>query len=68
MKTAEDVINEPLWFNSHFRTSNLSILHWAKHGLLSIRDISNDHGLVLKFQVKTKFGIARTFTDYEKVL
>jgi hypothetical protein len=69
IKTVEDIINEPLWFNSNFNNSDICIFHWARHGILSIKDILDlNTGSFLDFQVvKERFEIAGTYLDYERV-
>ena len=58
-----EILNEPLWFNSHFNDGHIH--DWAKQGILIIKDILTKEGTFFKFSdLKQRFKIKDTYLDY----
>ena len=56
-----EILNEPLWFNSHFNDGHMCIHDWAKQGILFIKDILTEEGTFFKFSdLKQRFKIKGT--------
>ena len=69
IKTLQDIVNEPLWFNTNFSNSNLCILQWARCNILSINNIINEEGNLFSFnEFKQKFNVRGTVLDYERLI
>lgn len=67
--TFEEITSEPLWFNRHFSKPYLFFSDWARHNVLTIKDILGVDGKVLNFtDFKNKFAVSGTILDYNRLL
>ena len=44
-----EIVSEPLWFNTHFIDGHMCIYNWAKQGILFIEDILTEDSTFFEF-------------------
>jgi len=66
--SVDDLLSEPLWFNTHFKNKKMCINNWAKEGILFLRDILDENGKFVSYESLTQtYDIKGTFLDYEQL-
>ncbi|RUA04563.1 MAG: hypothetical protein DSY43_06055, partial [Gammaproteobacteria bacterium] len=66
--SAEELLSEPIWYNTHFKNKHLCIQNWAKRGIIFIKDLLDENGNFWKFEIlKKQYDIRGTILDYEQV-
>ena len=68
--TLEDILNSPLWLNSHLpHSQNMYIKEWYDKGIRNISDLIDSDGNFYQLEeLKTTYNIRGTFLDYHSIL
>ena len=68
--TLEDILNSPLWLNSHLpHSQNMYIKEWYDKGVRNISDLIDSDGNFYQLEeLKTTYNIRGTFLDYHSIL
>ena len=66
--SADDLLSEPLWFNTNFKNKKMFLMNWAKEGIIFLRDILDENGNFLSYESLTKiYKLKGTFLHYEQL-
>ena len=63
-----DILAEPLWLNHNYKNPQHLIMHWADMGVLTIRDLCDEQGIMPFDEIKLKYNIRGTLLDYNYLL
>ena len=66
----DDILDQYLWFNSHIKDPNGSLLlfkHWHKAGLNQIRQLFDSSGFRSLASMNNQFGKVVNFLEYERI-
>jgi len=66
--SADELLSEPIWYNTHYKNKHICLQNWAKRGIIFIKDILDENGNLRKFEIlKKQYDIRGTILDYEQV-
>jgi hypothetical protein len=71
IKSWQDYVSQPLWYNHKFRIENQSIFYkvWYGKGIKNVHDLLDEKGEMMSYEIfKDKFSIQTNFLTYTGVI
>ena len=69
IETCDEIVNEPLCYNKHFKNTSLFIRNCYNNGITHIRNLFTGTGYIIPIaELKPKYNMRGTFLDYEMVI